>query len=387
MASTKAVINKLRRQTPPPSTPVGGDFHLPNHSGRHDAGTYSFTDGSVIFAENLKLAQDNSNFFWDNVNKRLGIGTTTPELPLHIISETPAERGFLLQSTGGVQCRIETCADPNFLSAGLALRRCRGTIESPEAVQEGSVIGNINFQGYDGTEIYPSAFISAIVDDAVDTAQVPSRLRFVTANSTGTLIEAMRIDSSQNVGIGNTAPNSKLDVNGDTRLGDSTTNYTEFSATGDQVFVGSAGLAFGEIYVKDNSTVTTITTANTPVQVTIFDTNGYSNNTTPDHTNDHIAITKAGKYMVTVSSSVESVAGGGSTMSMDVYKNNGATIFNNLHSHRDLSGGGGEVGAVALSGIIDLDVNDTVEVWIKNTTGTENYIIEDITLSITQIGG
>ena len=34
------------------------------------------------------------------------------------------------------------------------------------------------------------------------------------------------------------------------------TNYSEISATGDVVFVGSAGLAYGEIYVADNSTTT-----------------------------------------------------------------------------------------------------------------------------------
>lgn len=39
----------------------------------------NLTAGSVVFSDGSKLAEDNSNFFWDNVNKRLGIGTTSPE--------------------------------------------------------------------------------------------------------------------------------------------------------------------------------------------------------------------------------------------------------------------------------------------------------------------
>lgn len=43
----------------------------------------TLTSGSVVFAgSGGLLAQDNSNFFWDNANKRLGIGTNTPSLQL-----------------------------------------------------------------------------------------------------------------------------------------------------------------------------------------------------------------------------------------------------------------------------------------------------------------
>lgn len=44
-----------------------------------------YTSGSVIFAGPSGIfAQDNANFFWDNVNKRLGIGTTTPSSKLYV---------------------------------------------------------------------------------------------------------------------------------------------------------------------------------------------------------------------------------------------------------------------------------------------------------------
>ena len=53
--------------------------------------------------------------------------------------------------------------------------------------------------------------------------------------------KAILLKTNGNVGIGTEAPNAKLQVVGDTRLGDQATNYTEFTATGDQTFTGSAG--------------------------------------------------------------------------------------------------------------------------------------------------
>lgn len=45
----------------------------------------AFTLGSVVFAGTSGVyTQDNSNFFWDNTNKRLGIGTTTPTFDLDV---------------------------------------------------------------------------------------------------------------------------------------------------------------------------------------------------------------------------------------------------------------------------------------------------------------
>lgn len=38
----------------------------------------SLTSGSVLFSNGTTIAQDNTKFFWDNTNKRLGIGLATP---------------------------------------------------------------------------------------------------------------------------------------------------------------------------------------------------------------------------------------------------------------------------------------------------------------------
>jgi len=45
----------------------------------------SLTSGSILFSgSNGLISQDNANLFWDNTNKRLGIGTTIPQAKLHI---------------------------------------------------------------------------------------------------------------------------------------------------------------------------------------------------------------------------------------------------------------------------------------------------------------
>ncbi|MDD5397322.1 MAG: hypothetical protein PHW24_04715, partial [Candidatus Moranbacteria bacterium] len=41
-------------------------------------GNDNFAQGSVVFSDGTKLTQSNADFFWDNVNGRLGIGTANP---------------------------------------------------------------------------------------------------------------------------------------------------------------------------------------------------------------------------------------------------------------------------------------------------------------------
>ena len=50
-----------------------GKFNLP-----------SLTSGSVLFSNGTTIAQDNANFFWDDTNNRLGIGTATPGAKLGV---------------------------------------------------------------------------------------------------------------------------------------------------------------------------------------------------------------------------------------------------------------------------------------------------------------
>ena len=59
---------------------VGGDLDI--------TGTLEltgFTEGSVLFINaDSEIAEDNANFFWDDSNNRLGLGTNSPSDTLHV---------------------------------------------------------------------------------------------------------------------------------------------------------------------------------------------------------------------------------------------------------------------------------------------------------------
>ena len=157
--------------------------------------------------------------------------------------------------------------------------------------------------------------------------------------------------------------------------------------TGNIFFSGAdSGLVYGEISTLENTTETVISSSGVSVQVTIFDTNGHSHHTTPDHEENHILVEQAGHYLIICSSTVESVSGAASKFEFEIRKNNGAT---NLvpHVDRNIAGGGGSAGVISLSGFAELAVGDTVEAWITNETNTANYIVEDVSLAILQVGG
>lgn len=57
---------------------------------RGGTGAGSFTDGSIPFIFNGIFTEDNSNLFWDNINKFLGIGTSSPTSALDVSGNVKA---------------------------------------------------------------------------------------------------------------------------------------------------------------------------------------------------------------------------------------------------------------------------------------------------------
>jgi hypothetical protein len=101
------------------------------------SGGAAFTQGSVIFQGTAgNLQQDNANFFWDDTNNRLGIGTAAPGVPLDV-------RGRVeIQKAVGT-----TFASVDGLGAGLAVL--------DTTAQATGVGGAINFYGkYNGAGNY-----------------------------------------------------------------------------------------------------------------------------------------------------------------------------------------------------------------------------------------
>jgi hypothetical protein len=59
-----------------------------------------YTAGSVIFADGTMLNQNNNQLFWDNANRRLGIGVTTPSARLTVAPDGGSElQGSVMSTT------------------------------------------------------------------------------------------------------------------------------------------------------------------------------------------------------------------------------------------------------------------------------------------------
>ncbi|MBL8022652.1 MAG: hypothetical protein JNK54_00015 [Elusimicrobia bacterium] len=143
------------------------------------------TSGSVLFANGAASAgQDNSNLFWDNTNKRLGVGTSNPGQPLTISAYD--------NSAGNYQSRK-------------AVLRTVNTSNSTA----NSRFSGIQFAFRD-TDAQVVAAVGAVLTDTV--SDWSGDLVFATkANGfVESLTEYMRLASGGNLGIGITAPTAKL---------------------------------------------------------------------------------------------------------------------------------------------------------------------------------
>jgi endosialidase-like protein len=147
----------------------------------------SGASGYVQFSNGTNLASD-SNFFWDNTNKRLGIGTVTPNASLNAVGATAQLRTDTNTTTGfGGLTGTNTVA--NFFDIGILGSAATGT---------NAGLSKNNMVLFD-------AGGSVMLLDMLSAAPIV----FAT-NAT----ERARIDSSGNVGIGTASPGALLHVSG-----------------------------------------------------------------------------------------------------------------------------------------------------------------------------
>ena len=141
---------------------------------------------------------------------------------------------------------------------------------------------------------------------------------------------------------------------------------------------------YGEISFDDNTAPLNLSVT-PPIQVTTFSTNGLSNEATPDHTENHIIVVITGVYVATFHCHVSNNEGTAHTVSIVMWGNNGTIEFPNIHAHRKLTGGAGDVGAASGGGHVYLEKGDTVELWATGSVDDKEVILEDITFYIEMI--
>ena len=146
--------------------------------------------GSILFVDaTLQLAQDNTNFHWDTTNDRLGIGTSSPQVPLHI-SKNSLDEILRIEST-----------DPT-----------PGSNSAPDVIIKSAkqatndYLGSLWWYGNDdggNTEAYGR--IGMILDDPTDDAE--SGAMFIQSDVEGTLRTMLYLEGYSTGGTGQVTVN------------------------------------------------------------------------------------------------------------------------------------------------------------------------------------
>jgi hypothetical protein len=162
---------------------------------------------------------DSNTLFVDSANDRVGIGTTDPETKLHVVG--------LLQMRSSTEGGPHVYRD-NDNAPDIRLYSTAGTFASPTAKANGGLVGQIHWAGYDGSAYVTGAQIWGVIDGAVNTGTMPTRLEFKTTTTSGPM-ERMVIKANGNVLIGTTTDSGqKLQVNGEGRFYQSATNSVAY---------------------------------------------------------------------------------------------------------------------------------------------------------------
>jgi hypothetical protein len=379
---TESILRSMRAK-PEERTPISEGMYLPNLSGDHSKGNVRATPTQDLDIPNKKYVDDEigSDHPHQNVTTTAQptfATTTTSTLFFDDLLNNISDTGTTMNLSSNGDTVITVGQGAGVYTFGnTALDLGNDNLQTSGDAICGKIVGYNDSNTYlqfagDQVNVYAGGdrlfnFIESVIGNKFN-------------------INPDKNNTDMQVNTDNVTNMFTTDASADLIKMGGTTNYVEIASGGDLTFVGTAGLPYGEISATDNAVATVIAVAGTAVQVTIFDTNGPSLNTTPDHTNDHITITKAGHYMVNVSATINSIAGAASRFEITCKKNNGASEII-PHMNRNLTGGSGESGVISMNGIADLAVNDTIEIWIENETNTQNYVVEDICLSLFQIGG
>lgn len=156
---------------------------------------------------------------------KVGLNTTAPASPLELHVDGSSTNASLISSDDFVLTKE---SGPSsfagvIASAGASDRmvfkgtKARGTLSSPTAAAAGDLTFTLLGSVFDGATTRGTASIEMRVDGAVSSGVAPQRIEFMTGAG-ASRTERMRITPAGDVGIGVTAPSSKLDVDGPVKV-------------------------------------------------------------------------------------------------------------------------------------------------------------------------
>ncbi len=156
---------------------------MPAYEGWQLAGNGGTTAGTdflgTIDAEDLVIKSDNTERIRIESGGDIGINTSNPVELLHLKSD---DADIDMETNGTDVSTIH-------------YKKSRGTPSSPSIVQDGDLLGQVEFQGYDGSDYEIAAGIAGTVDDAPSGNDMPGALYFYTTPDNSTSSEyRMKID-------------------------------------------------------------------------------------------------------------------------------------------------------------------------------------------------
>jgi hypothetical protein len=140
----------------------------------------------------------------------------------------------------------------------LVLGKSRGTTAgSNTVVSSGDILGQLSFQGSDGTEFVEAASVVAVVDGTPGANDMPGRLVFsTTADGAASSTERMRITSAGYVAIGTSSATELLNVNGHSFTGTAEYYTANRTRTSGVTWYKKRGVARPSAGQKGRATIT-----------------------------------------------------------------------------------------------------------------------------------
>lgn len=173
----------------------------------------SGVSGAIQFSNGSAFASDANNLFWDDINKRLGVGTNNP---LYILDIQSLTGNSVLSITGNAATFISVKRFSNdAIRPRHELYKSRGTINAPLAVQTGDEIGSFDFNAYDGSA-NQRVGILLVTADSVSGSTITPQMAFGLGTSGPANQYRMVIKNDGNITIGNdlTTLGARLGIKG-----------------------------------------------------------------------------------------------------------------------------------------------------------------------------
>jgi len=121
---------------------------------------------------------------------------------------------YLIDTGDDTELYIDSYDDDATDNAILFLRSADNTFESPAAIDSGDYLGQINFEGHDGSAFVPGANIVAVADTNWSASEHGTDIWFQTVDGAGGLATVLALTAEGYAGFQEASPNAVVEISG-----------------------------------------------------------------------------------------------------------------------------------------------------------------------------